>query len=199
MLRSAHLVRLRDDPARWPDDLALDGSTYGDLEPHLPARDRLRWLDRESGGFQSQPFEQLAAWYTAAGMPAEARRVLHAKERRHRGTKPLSGRLWGFLQDVTVAYGYRPWRAMLWLLGLLTVGSVTYGIAPPPPLVPGQAPHFNPVVYTLDLLLPVVDLGQKHAYNPAGAEQWLSYALIASGWILVTTIAAGAARTLNRG
>jgi len=31
------------------------------------------------------------------------------------------------------------------------------------------------------------------------AEQWLSYLLIASGWILVTTVAAGAARVLTRG
>jgi hypothetical protein len=59
--------------------------------------------------------------------------------------------------------------------------------------------HFNPVVYTLDLLLPLVNLGQKNAFNPAGAEQWLSYALIASGWVLVTTVAAAAARVLRRG
>jgi len=44
-----------------------------------------------------------------------------------------------------------------------------------------------------------VDLGQKHAFDPGGAEQWLSYLLIASGWILVTTVAAGAARVLTRG
>ena len=54
------------------------------------------------------------------------------------------------------------------------------------------------MIYTLDLLLPVVDLGQKHAFNPGGAEQWLSYALIAAGWLLVTTVAAGAARVLSR-
>ena len=38
----------------------------------------------------------------------------------------------------------------------------------------------------------------QHAFNPAGPEQWLSYVLIASGWILVTTVAAGAARVLSR-
>ena len=199
LLHSAHLTRLLDDPERWPDELVLDGCTYGDLEPRLPARERLRWLDREPDGFQSQPYEQLAAWYTGNGQPGEARRVLHAKERRVRSTKPVSGRIWGLLQDVTVAYGYQPWRAVLWLLGLLAAGSITYSVSPPPALDPAHAPHFNAVVYALDLLLPVVDLGQKHAYNPAGAEQWLSYALIAAGWILVTTIAAGAARTLNRG
>lgn len=196
VLQGAHVLRLRDDPDQWPDELVLDGCTYGDLEP---ARDRLRWLTRDPGGFQPQPYEQLAAYYKATGRYAEARRVQHAKERRQRDAKPVSGRIWGLLQDVTVAYGFQPWRAMFWLLGLLVAGSVTYAGSPPPPLDPAHAPHFNAFVYTLDLLLPVVDLGQKHAYNPAGAEQWLSYGLVAAGWILVTTIAAGAARTLNRG
>ena len=199
LLQDARLGRLRDDPQRWPAEPALGGLTYADLEPHLPARDRLRWLPLGSGGFQPQPYEQLANWYMANGQPAEARRVLHMKERRQRGTKPFSGRLWGFLQDATVAYGYQPWRAVIWFLGLLAAGSATYAACPPPALDPAQAPHFNPVFYTLDLLLPVIDLGQKHAYNPSGAEQWVSYVLIAAGWVLATTIAAGAARTLNRG
>jgi hypothetical protein len=54
------------------------------------------------------------------------------------------------------------------------------------------------VIYTLDLLLPVVDLGQKHAFDPGGAEQWFSYVLIAAGWLLATTIAAGVARVISR-
>ncbi|MBO2447061.1 hypothetical protein J4573_08165 [Actinomadura barringtoniae] len=52
--------------------------------------------------------------------------------------------------------------------------------------------------YTLDLLIPLVDLGQEHAYNPTGGFQWLSYALVASGWILVSVIAAAVARVLSR-
>jgi hypothetical protein len=54
------------------------------------------------------------------------------------------------------------------------------------------------VIYALDLLLPVVNLGQKYAFNPGSAEQWFSYALIAAGWPLATTIAAGLARVLTR-
>jgi hypothetical protein len=44
----------------------------------------------------------------------------------------------------------------------------------------------------------VVDLGQKHEFNPVGVEQRFSYLLIAAGWVLVTTVAAGAARVLSR-
>jgi hypothetical protein len=124
---------------------------------------------------------------------------MYASERIRRQAKktPLT-RTWSVLQDITIGYGYQPWRAVAWLVILLAAGSIIFAIAPPPPLGSGTAPHFNPVIYTLDLLLPVVDLGQKHAFNPAGAEQWFSYMLIAAGWVLATTAAAGAARVLSR-
>ena len=197
--RTTRLGRLIDDPDRWPHTLLLDGLTYTALEPNLPAGGRLEWLCRDPGGFQPGPYEQLAAHYTATGRPDQARRVLLAKERRHRSTMAPIGRIWSLLQDITVAYGYQPWRAALWLLALLAGGSLLYHRYPPPALSPGGAPHFNAVVYTLDLLLPLVDLGQKHAFNPAGVMQWFSYVLVAAGWVLATTIAAGVARVIRRG
>jgi hypothetical protein len=197
-LRHASISVLRDDPAAWPDQLSLEGLTYQALEPRLPARQRLRWLAIDPRGHQPQPYEQLAAHYNAIGQPAQAVRVLYARERSQRRALPPPARAWSRLQDLAVGYGYQPWRALVWLAVLLGAGSAVFALTPPPPLQAGVAPHFNAFVYTLDLLLPVVDLGQKHAFNPAGPEQWLSYVLIASGWILVTTIAAGAARVLSR-
>jgi hypothetical protein len=197
-LSHARIGLLIDDPACWPATLDLSGLTYQALEPRLPARERLRWLARHPPGHEPQPYEQLASHYTAIGQASQARRVLYARERLQREGKAPLGRAWSLLQDLTVGYGYQPWRAALWLAVLLAAGSVIFGAAPPPPLQHGLAPGFNPVIYTLDLLLPVVDLGQKHAFNPAGAEQWFSYALIAAGWLLATTIAAGVARILSR-
>jgi hypothetical protein len=197
-LQHAQIGLLRDDPDCWPDQLRLDGLTYQALEPRLPARQRLRWLASDPRGHQPQPYEQLAAHYNSIGQPAQALRVLYARERNQRRAMAPLARAWSRLQDLTVGYGYQPWRALVWLALLLAAGSVAYAIDPPPPLQPSAAPHFNPVVYTLDLLLPVVDLGQKHAFNPTGADQWFSYLLIAAGWILVTTVAAGAARVLSR-
>jgi hypothetical protein len=198
-LGHASIGVLRDDPECWPESLNPDGLTYQALEPQLPADQRLRWLARRPGSMVPQPYEQLASYYTGIGQPAQARRVQLARERLQRSGKRPLARTWSFLQDVTVGYGYRPWRAVLWLGMLLAAGSSLYAVAPPPPLQAGAAPHFNAVIYTLDLLLPVVDLGQKHAFNPAGAEQWFSYFLTAAGWVLASTIAAGVARVLNRG
>jgi hypothetical protein len=155
----------------------------------------LHWLADDK---QLQPYEQLAGYYNGLGQPAEARRVLYARERRQRRNRPPLAQAWGFLQDITAAYGYQPWRALLWLFLLLTAGSVVLSLNPPPPFQDGAIPHFNAIIYTLDLLLPVVDLGQKHSFNPAGAEQWFAYLLTGAGWVLATTIAADAARVLSR-
>jgi hypothetical protein len=197
-LSHARIGVLMDDPACWPATLDLSGLTYDALEPPLPARDRLRWLARNSEGYEPEPYEQLASHYVAMGQPTQARKVLCARERQQRRGKSPPGRIWGLLQDYIVGYGYQPWRAVLWLALLLAAGSVVFHASPPPPLQHGDTPHFNAVIYTLDLLLPVVDLGQKHAFNPAGAEQWFSYVLVAAGWLLATTIAAGVARVLSR-
>lgn len=197
-LSHARIERLIDDPQLWPERLNLDGLTYQALEPRLPARQRLDWLARYPEEYQSQPYEQLAAHYTGAGQPAEANHVLYAREQRRRKAKTRLGRIGSLIQEITVGYGYRPWRAVAWLAFLLAAGSIVYTLTPPPALQSGAAPHFIPAVYTLDLLLPVVDLGQKHAFNPSGFEQWFSYLLISCGWVLATTIAAGAARVLSR-
>jgi hypothetical protein len=197
-LRHARVDVIRDDPSRWPGSLSLDGITYRALEPQIPARERLDWLARDPDGHQPQPYEQLAAHYNAIGQQAQARRILYARERAQVAVKTPLARIWSRLQDVTVGYGYKPWRALAWLTLLLAAGSIVFAVSPPHALQAGAAPHFNPVIYTLDLLLPVVDLGQKHAFNPAGADQWLSYFLVAAGWVLVTTVAAGTARVLSR-
>jgi hypothetical protein len=197
-LAHARIEILIDDPATWPGQLVLDGMTYQALEPRLPATERLRWLARDPAGHQAQPYEHLAAHYAGQGEPEQARTILLARERVERQAASRPVRLWGFVQDVTLGYGYRPWRALAWLAVLLIAGSVAFTIDPPAALQASAAPHFNPVIYTLDLLLPLVDLGQRHAFNPSGVAQWLSYGLIAAGWILATTVAAAAARVLRR-
>lgn len=52
--------------------------------------------------------------------------------------------------------------------------------------------------YALDLLLPVISLGQDNAWNPKGGSQWVAACLILLGWVLATTVATGATRLLRR-
>ncbi|MFB9206717.1 hypothetical protein ACFFV7_36370 [Nonomuraea spiralis] len=195
-LRHSRVGVLDDDPSRWPAHVLMNGFTYDGLEAPLPVRERLDWLAKEA--YQPQPYEQLAAVYRRQGHDEAARDVLLAKQRRRRSGQRLGARLWGHVQDWTVGYGYRPFRAALWLAALLLVGTVVFTAHQPPAFKPGEAPPFNAFLYTLDLLLPIISFGQESSFGPRGAQQWLAAALITAGWILATTILAGLTRALSR-
>ncbi|MEV7443764.1 membrane-associated oxidoreductase [Streptomyces sp. NPDC091204] len=197
-LRRSQFDMLHMQTETWPETIRIDGLTYRTLAPHLPAEERLPALEREESGYVPYAYEQLAAAYRTAGDEPAARTVLLAKLRRHRRTLPRPARLWGLLQDVTVGYGFRPLRAAGWLLALLLTGTIAFALAPPRPLKQGEAPDFNAVFYTIDLMLPIIGFGQESAYAPSGWYQWLSYLLIVTGWILATTTAAGVSRSLRR-
>ncbi|MEU9001447.1 membrane-associated oxidoreductase [Streptomyces sp. NPDC048551] len=197
-LRRSQFELLHVPSTTWPEKIRIDGLTYRTLAPHLPAALRLPALEREESGYLPYAYEQLAAAYRTAGDEAAARTVQLAKLRRHRRTLPRAARLWGILQDVTVGYGFRPLRAAAWLAALLLIGSLAYTAHAPRPLKEGEAPDFNAVFYTIDLMLPIVGFGQESAYAPSGWYQWLSYLLIVTGWILATTTAAGVSRSLQR-
>lgn len=197
-LQHATITILRDDGNNWPDELQLDGLTYDVLDPRLRGRDRLAWLARDPEGHQASPYEQLAAVYRAQGRDADARTVQLARHRHGRPALAWYARSWGYLQDITVGYGYRPGRTALWLLALLAAGTAVFAAHPPPPFPHISPPPFSPLIYTLNLILPIIDFGQAHAFNPHGIEQWLSYVLIVAGWTLATTAATGKIHVLRR-
>jgi hypothetical protein len=80
----------------------------------------------------------------------------------------------------------------------LALGMLAFGLHHPPPFQAAPHPAFNPFIYTVDLLVPLVSLGMRNSYDPQGPQRWLAYFLIAAGWIFVTTIAAGILRVLRR-
>jgi hypothetical protein len=197
-LRRAQIDDLFLEPEVVPEEVQFNKLVYTSLTPQEPAERRLPMLERDREGYVPHAYEQVTAAYRRIGDDRAARLVQLAKQRRHRATLAWYGRLWGHVQDATVGYGFRPLRAAVWLLSLLAVGSIAYAGHHPPALKAGEAPHFNPVFYTLDLLLPVISFGQEGAFAPRGWYQSLSYALVIAGWILATTVFAGVTRTVNR-
>lgn len=186
-LGGAHVSVFCDDPKTWPTDLRLDGFAYGSLIARsrrsgpdrppdryladssntsaeiLPARERLRWLRLTATGYRPQPYEQLAQFYRSVGHDDEARKVLLAKQRNRRSTQTIAGKLWGYLLDWSVGYGYRPWLAALWLIALVTAGTIVFSWKPPSALDPRTAPEFDPFVYTINLLLPIGQFIRKYS------------------------------------
>lgn len=71
-LSNAHAVVV-DAPIDNRNMLHVDGLSYDDLQPLLPAVDRIRWLAGMEA-YRPQPYEQLAAAYRRIGHDADARR-----------------------------------------------------------------------------------------------------------------------------
>ncbi|GAA3147817.1 oxidoreductase [Planomonospora alba] len=188
---------LLDRLASYPDQVQLNGLTYEALRGPWTVAERLAWVCRDPDGYRPQPYEQLAAWYRRIGHEPDARRVLLAKQRGHRGTLRPTGRFWGRLLDVAVGYGYRPWLAGLWATVLLAAGTTVFAAVPPVKIDPEHVRTFSSFVYTLDLLVPVSVFEQRAAWEPVGWTRWLAWTLIASGWVLATALIAGAARVLR--
>jgi hypothetical protein len=209
-LRAAQVSYLHDNEHSWPGVVELDGFVYGSIKVDEAGErreavgrrgsvaHRLGWI-RRSPGYTPQPYEQLASWYRKAGHDDEARRVLLAKQRHRRHTLPRAARVWGHLLDVTVGYGYRPWLAGVWILALTLLGTLSFSTHAPTPVQRGEGAPFRPLVYTLDLLIPVGGLGQRSAwYWSNDGLQWLAYLLIAFGWVLTTAVIAGVTRALQK-
>ncbi len=67
------------------------------------------------------------------------------------------------------------------------------------PAKPGEPqPGFQPLVYALDTLLPVVNLHQQDNWIPRGAAQWWAWTSILAGWVLTTAIVAALTGLLKR-
>ncbi|MER7180800.1 oxidoreductase [Streptomyces hyaluromycini] len=203
LLSGARTTNLVDRATSWPGPgrLHMGGFVYENLVPQgpFPLTRRLDWVAASTAEYNPEPYERLATVLRAAGEDEDAREVLLAKQRRRRETLPPAAKLWGFAQDLTVAYGYRPGRAAVWMAVLWAAGTLAFTHAPHPPMNSGGHPAWDPALFVLDLLLPVIDLGQVGQWRLTGGWQWAAAVMILLGWILATTVAAGATRLLRRG
>ena len=100
------------------------GLTFDRL-PSVGASAWLRLLRRGTGteSYAPQPYQQLALACREVGHDSDARRVLRAqrKDQVDRGDLNWGERQWTRFTGVTIGYGYRPWLALTWLLGVLAL------------------------------------------------------------------------------
>ena len=103
--------------------LAVDGLTYAGVPQQISARDWLHLLRDGTPGYAAQPYQQLAAGYRALGNERQARQILMAQrdDELARADTRWPERLWGRITKITLGYGYQPWRALLFLAGVVAV------------------------------------------------------------------------------
>lgn len=195
---NAKVEVLSDRKEGWPQVLRIRGFTYDHLT-NLEKDTRLdTWLRRHEGPFTPQIYDQLAGAYQRAGEESAARQVAIAKQRcRRKQYSPLS-----LLWRVTVGYGYQTWLALVWVAGFELAGSLVFGgvFFPVHMLaVVAHPPVFQPVIYTLDVLLPIGGLGQKSAWQPtASGLLGFYWTLAIAGWVLGVAVVAGLSGILKR-
>jgi hypothetical protein len=189
-LSGVHTGALWDDAASWPapGNLELTGFVYLDFSGGpATAESRLEWIHRQprSDWVQPQPYRQLAHVLRENGAEEGATvvEIAHENAITEYGGIPLGQRIWRQALRATIGYGYRPLRALWWILLFVVQGTVLFGwgyrrglITPteesaydsfcrhgtPPP----HYPPFSSFVYSLENFLPVVDLHQETYWRP---------------------------------
>jgi hypothetical protein len=196
-LSDARGGRFRGQP---PAEIELEGATYSLPEP-LDAHQRLKWIGGGSNRYSPGTHQELARAFRQAGKAGEARKVLMAGERRARSQyKRLSVRgIWQDFLWITVGNGYRNSLAALWLVGLITLGTIAVAIGKGSfqPLRPIH-PDFNPTLYAIDVTVPILDLGQQSSFTASGVEAWVTLTLSVAGYALAAALIASATRLFSR-
>jgi hypothetical protein len=185
-----------------------------------PVRASLLSVQSGSGNrrsFASEPYEQLIKVYQQAGRDSDARKIAIAKridERRYGDLGPylkanLKAASWFF--DKTIKFGYQTWRAAAGLIvvflafliisffalhhhAVVPVNELANGVHPIPVATrcASSYPCFYPLGYTVDVVIPVIDLHQADFWGLYGwgwvVGSWLATAF---GWAAVTLLVVG--------
>ncbi|WNV91319.1 hypothetical protein [Umezawaea sp. Da 62-37] len=214
-LRGASCTSLDDNETFWSATgrIDLEDFRYDSLRHSIDPQDdqavlrRLRWLRQAMRHrYRPGPYDQLAALLRASGNEEHASTVLMEKQRLRYtavagGTRVVGPLvlLWSWLQRSMVGYGYRPGRALGWLVVSWVLGSAYFAAGADLVVINADDTlEWNPWLFTIDLIVPIVDFGNKNRWQTHGASQWIASGLIVSGWVLATTVAAGLTRMLKR-
>jgi hypothetical protein len=187
-LEDAHAGAIWDDETSWPapGNLIVNGFVYGDIAGGpSDGTSRLRWLGLQPPEYHPQPYRQLAKVLSEMGRDDGAIQVRIAKEvaQRRLGHETLAQRAWSLVMQSTIGFGYVPLRALWWIAGFVGLGTILFGwgyrmriITPTEEaayrefVATGEAPPhypvFNPLVYSLENFLPVVELHQDKYWRP---------------------------------
>jgi hypothetical protein len=188
----------------WPANLELDGFTYGhlggiDSETNDYRADRdtawyLNWLARQSK-YSPQPYEYLASVLRREGHQDRVHEILYeSKNRELENAKSWTEWMKLFLLWLFIGYGHKYSMTMGWFLLLVVIGSFVYK---PPPLAThaGKDKVIDRVFFSLDMLLPLIELDKRHradyAHGLARGKRFYFYVHTIFGYLLASYLIAG--------
>ncbi len=189
---------LEDDQSSWnvAAILNLSGCHYKAIaDLRADAAWRLALLDRQyvrrgeatpSRSFEPQPYLHLAEVMQQSGYDGAATEIRIHLEGAYTDVGDFRGRqrVWRRILRATIAYGYAPSRAILWLGAWAFVSTLIFASAPKGDIIQPKeseaATHvppleFSPLIYAIDTLVPLVDLHQKSNWlvQPPSFGPWI--------------------------
>src|SRR5689334_20446042 len=120
-------MRLLKHTADTHRRLDVDGLTYkGVPQVTSPPWDWLDLLQNGTPRYAAQPYQQLAAGYRALGDERQVRKTLMRQraDQLARTDVHWSEKVWGKITKITLGYGYKPWRALWFLVVVVAVSCV---------------------------------------------------------------------------
>jgi hypothetical protein len=207
VLRNASVDAIQDtdEEGAWPPVLDLDGFTYrrlGGLGAEAEAGVARRgspwfidWLARDEP-YTPQPSQQCAQVLREIGHPEIANAVLYAERERERkqawrtGNNPHGTGLTLLKWFVGYGYGQRLlWHPLAWVGALVAAGTAVLHLTGVPSELAGIGAA---VAYSLDTLLPIVELEKSFADIVLhGFAKYYFYFQKLMGWVLASFLIAG--------
>lgn len=191
--------------------VVLDGLTYRGV-PGIGARRWLTAIQQATPTYAAQPYRQLAAALASEGHDAEVRRVLIAQRRDQlrRADFHWWERAWGHFTGVTLGYGYRPWLALVWLVGVVLASATLNLVVGAHVLHPNGNPTLactrtERVLLGVDNALPLVTTAVGSRCTPGTgpgtavtALPWIEVGTQIFGWAFATLFVAGFTSAVRR-
>ncbi len=215
--------------SKFVSHLILDGFVYDSIgisaqqvPISLSIRRRINWISHHNHPFSPQPYEHYAQYLAQLGLESSSINVQIRKWDDY--LKSYAGKglsIWRLIQlyilKYVLAYGYKPWRSMYFVIGFILVGTLVFRlgyqaghITPSSAdvllsseyrqknLLPSDYPAFNAFFYSLDTFIPLVSMHIEEYWAPS-KDLTLPSLLIRSyfvihvvaGWFLVTAAIGG--------
>jgi hypothetical protein len=172
----------------WAPKLDLDGFTYRSVGRSAGAADKFEgWFSRLSE-YAPQPYDQLASVVQSQGNSTLATAIRYSGRERQRSE--ATGGAWAWLTTLkwVIGYGYYPYRAMFWVIGLVMAGAVVLRVS-------GEGRRNGTpygITYSFDMLLPIIQLRKKHSdIDLQGWPRYYFYGQKIMGWVLGSFLIAG--------
>jgi hypothetical protein len=172
---------------------SVDGLTFGHIEHMVNGKsspDSLLALFAKAE-FSADAYGTLESFFARHGDKRSANRTLFARRARERDGLPIRSQLGSHLLNWTVRYGRWPALAFVWWAGFVALGTYVFTRARITLVDPAKAncQRFDPVWYSLDTFLPMVDLKYADDWKltrEADPRAWLYLRFhTLAGWVLI--------------